>query len=141
MTGYEVETISIDGRTTALGSAGQFTLVVDRPAQAGGGGQGFSGGQLLNLAVAGCISNDLFREAAREGMELRRVRVSVRSDYGGDPAVSTAIEYEVEVDGDASEEDIRRLVAHVDEIAEIPNSLRRGTEVALTSVRVGSAAP
>jgi putative redox protein len=47
----------------------------------------------------------------------------------------------VEVDGDASEEDIRRLVAHVDEIAEIPNSLRRGTEVALTSVRVDSAAP
>src|SRR5438552_4007490 len=129
MTGYEVETISIDGRTTALGSAGQFTLVVDRPAQAGGGGQGFSGGQLLNLAVAGCISNDLFREAAREGIPLRRVRVSVRSDYQGDPAVSTPIEYEVEVDGDAPEQDIRRLVAHVDEIAEIPNSLRRGTEV------------
>jgi organic hydroperoxide reductase OsmC/OhrA len=66
MTGYEVQTISIDGRTTALGSAGQFTLVVDRPLQGGGGGQGFNGGQLLNLAVAGCISNDLFREAASE---------------------------------------------------------------------------
>jgi hypothetical protein len=59
--GYAVETISVDGRTTALGSAGPFTLVVDRPIEAGGGGQGFSGGQLLNLAVAGCISNDLFR--------------------------------------------------------------------------------
>ncbi|MFL5797654.1 MAG: OsmC family protein [Actinomycetota bacterium] len=141
MTGYEVETISIDGRTTALGSAGQLTLVVDRPAQAGGGGQGFSGGQLLNLAVAGCISNDLFREAAREGITLRRVRVAVRSDYQGDPAVSTPIEYEVEVDGDAPEQDIRRLVAHVDEIAEIPNSLRRGTEVVVTSIRVGPAAP
>src|SRR5438067_13354438 len=124
MTGYEVETISIDGRTTALGSAGQFTLVVDRPAQAGGGGQGFSGGQLLNLAVAGCISNDLFREAAREGIQLSRVRVTVQSDYQGEPMVSTPIEYQVEVDADASEEDIRRLVAHVDEIAEIPNSLR-----------------
>lgn len=27
MAGYEVETISVDGRTTALGSAGAFTLV------------------------------------------------------------------------------------------------------------------
>jgi hypothetical protein len=50
--GYEVQTISVDERPTALGSAGPYTLVVDRPAEAGGGGQGFSGGQLLNLAVA-----------------------------------------------------------------------------------------
>jgi hypothetical protein len=63
--------------------------------------------------------------------------VTVRSDYEGDPAVSTPIEYAVEVDGEATEEDLRRLVAHVDGIAEIPNSLRKGTEVALTSIRVG----
>lgn len=104
MAGYEVETISVDGRTTALGSAGAFTLVVDRPAEAGGSGQGFSGGQLLNLAVAGCISNDLFREAARAGITLRRVRVAVLSDYLGDPAVSTPIEYQVEVEGRSAAE-------------------------------------
>jgi organic hydroperoxide reductase OsmC/OhrA len=80
---YEVELISVDGRTTALGSAGPFTLVVDPPVEAGGGGQGFSGGQLLNLAVGGCISNDLFREAARAGINLRRVRVTAHSDYVG----------------------------------------------------------
>jgi organic hydroperoxide reductase OsmC/OhrA len=136
MDGYDVETISIDGRTTALGSAGPFTLVVDRPTQAGGRGLGFNGGQLLNLAVAGCISNDLFREAAREGIELRRIRVSVWSDYQGDPMVSTPIEYQVEVAADAAEEAVRRLVAHVDRIAEIPNSLRQGTAVSLTAVSV-----
>lgn len=135
MAGYEVETISVDGRTTALGSAGAFTLVVDRPAEAGGSGQGFSGGQLLNLAVAGCISNDLFREAARAGITLRRVRVAALSDYLGDPAVSTPIEYQVEVEGEAPQNSLRELVERVDEIAEIPNSIRRGTEVRLTSVR------
>ena len=136
--GYEVKTVSVDGRTTALGSAGPFTLVVDRPTDAGGGGQGFNGGQLLNLAVAGCISNDLFREAAATGVTLSRVGVTVMSDYVGDPAVSTAVEYEVELEGDASEDDLRELVARVDEIAEIPNSLRRGTEVRLQSVRARS---
>jgi len=41
---YDAETISIDGRVTALGSAGSCTLVVDRPVEAGGGGRGFNGG-------------------------------------------------------------------------------------------------
>jgi putative redox protein len=134
--GYEVETISVDGRTTALGSAGAFTLVVDRPVDAGGGGLGFNGGQLLNLAVAACISNDLFREAARDGIGLRRVRVSARSDYGGNPAVSGPIDYDVEVDGDALTERLAELIRAVDRIAEIPNSIRNATEVRLVNARV-----
>jgi organic hydroperoxide reductase OsmC/OhrA len=135
MGSYDVETISVDGRTTSLGSAGGFTLIVDRPVEAGGRGQGFNGGQLLNLAVAGCISNDLFREAARAGIELRRVRVAARADYTGDPVVSTPIEYDVELAGDAPEEVLRELAERVDRIAEIPNSLRRGTPVQLASIR------
>jgi putative redox protein len=120
---------------TAVRSAGSFTLVVDRLQDAGGGGLGFNGGQLLNLAVAGCVSNDLFREAAKDGIGLRRLRVRVSSEYEGDPAVSTPIDYEVEVEGDAPEEALRSLVEHTDKIAEIPNSLRRGTHVGLQSVR------
>jgi organic hydroperoxide reductase OsmC/OhrA len=134
--GNEVETINVDGRTTAIGSAGAFTLVIDRPVDAGGGGLGFNGGQLLNLAVAACISNDLFREAARDGIDLRRVRVSGRSDYSGNPAVSGPIEYDVQVDGDAPTERLAELVRAVDRIAEIPNSIRGGTEVRLVNARI-----
>ncbi len=134
--GWEVETISVDGRPTALGSAGTFTLVVDRTRGAGGGGLGFNGGQLLNMAVAACISNDLFRDAARDGIQLRRVRVTAHSDYAGTPPVSTPIEYEVEVDGDAPTERLAELVSAVDRMAEIPNSIRGGTEVRLVNTRV-----
>jgi organic hydroperoxide reductase OsmC/OhrA len=136
MGAYEVETISVDGRTTAVGSAGAFTVVVDRPVEGGGGGKGFNGGQLLNLAVAGCVSNDLFREAAKRGIALLRVRVTADADYAGDPAVSTPITYDVELEGEASEDALRELLDHVDNIAEIPNSLRSGTEVRLGSVRI-----
>lgn len=140
--GYDVETISVDGRTTALGSAGGFTLVADRPAEAGGGGMGFSGGQLLNLAVAACISNDLFREAGRNGIVLRRVRVIARSDYAGTPAVSGPIAYDVEIDGDAPPERLAELVQRVDRIGEIPNSIRNGTpvEIATTTINGSPAA-
>ena len=135
--GYEVETISVDGRTTALGSAGPFTLVVDRAAESGGGGKGFSGGHLLNLAVAACVSNDLFRDAAKAGITLTRVRVTASSDYTGTPAVSSPIHYEVELKGDASEDRLRALLEETDRIAEIPNSIRRGTEVRLLTPPFG----
>lgn len=128
--------VSVGGAVTALGSAGPFTLVADRPLEGGGGGKGFNGGQLLNMAVAGCISNDLFREAAAKSMRLTHVRVTVTSDYTGNPAVSTPIEYQVEIEGEATREALDELVAHVDAIAEIPNSIRRGTEVRLTSTQV-----
>jgi putative redox protein len=131
----EVNTVTVRGKPTAIGSAGPFTLVVDRPADGGGGGLGFNGGQLLYLAVAGCISNDLFREALAEGISLNHVRVTARGRFLGEPAVSEAISYEVEIDGDATPERLRRLVQRVDGIAEIPNSLRRGTPVRLSSIQ------
>jgi len=135
----EVETHNVDGQVTALGSAGPFTLVVDRPLEGGGGGLGFNGGQLLYLAVAGCISNDLFRDARTAGIELSRVRVKVSGDFVGEPAVSEEIRYEVEVAGNAPEEELRKLIESVDEIAEIPNSLRQGTCVRLVGAKVDQA--
>lgn len=132
---YRVESSTVDGGPTAIGWGGPFTLVMDRPVKAGGRGLGFSGGQLLNLAIVACVSNDLYREAAKRQIKLDRVSVHVDSDYQGDPAVSTPIEYEVEISGDASPEELEDLVAFVDSIAEIPNSLRQGTPVTLRAQR------
>jgi organic hydroperoxide reductase OsmC/OhrA len=131
---FEVSTVTVHGQPTAIGSAGPFTLVVDRPADAGGGGLGFNGGQLLYLAVAGCVSNDLYREAPTFGITLSRVKVTVRGDFTGDPLVSEEIAYTVELEGEPAEL-LDELVQHVDRIAEIPNSLRQGTQVRLASVR------
>ena len=133
---FDVETLSVDGRVTTLGIAGSYTLVLDRPVEAGGGGLGFNGGELLHLAVAGCVSNDLFREARAGGITLRRVRVTARGAFAGSPPVSSGVEYEVEVEGDADPSQLEALVAHVDAIAEIPNSLRRGTPVRMAACRV-----
>jgi putative redox protein len=67
---FEVETRSLDDQAAAVGAAGPYTVIIDRPAGAGGGGLGF-GGELLYLAVAGRVSNDLFREAQAAGIALR----------------------------------------------------------------------
>ena len=133
---FSVETRNLDGRVTAVGSAGPFTLVVDRPVEVGGGGLGFNGGQLLYLAVAGCVSNDLFREAQARGLELETVRVFVEGDFAGDPAVSIPIAYRVEIRGNCDDDVLTELVREVDRIAEIPNSLRGGTPVRLDRVDI-----
>jgi putative redox protein len=136
---FEVEFRNVGGDAAAIGSAGPYTLVVDRPADAGGRGLGFNGGQLLYLAIGGCVSNDLFREAQSRGIGLRTVRVVVRGDFSGEPPVSEDITYEVEIAGEATHEQLEELILHVDAIAEIPNSVRRGTRVRLTGARIISA--
>ena len=60
---------------------------------------GLTAGRLLYLAIAGCVSNDLFREARAAGIALDRVRVLVRGDFSGDPAVSSEVEYDVDLEG------------------------------------------
>ena len=134
---FEVEVRNVAGEPAAIGSAGPHTVVVDRPADGGGRGVGLNGGQLLYLAIAGCVSNDLFREARADGIALERVRVVVDGDFQGDPPVSTDVTYDVEVAGDASTEELERLVAKVDTLAEIPNSLRQATAVRLGRVTIG----
>ncbi len=52
--------------------------------------------------------------------------------------MSEPVSYDVELAGAASPEELEQLVAHVDEIAEIPNFVRRGTEVRLAGVKVAS---
>jgi putative redox protein len=134
----EVEFRNTHGQAASIGSAGPYTLVVDRPADAGGQGLGFNGGQLLYLAIGGCVSNDLFREASTLGIQLTQVRVRVEGDFDGDPAVSQDVVYDVEIAGEASHEQLKELISHVDAIAEIPNSIRRGTPIKLRHVEIAT---
>jgi hypothetical protein len=88
----------------------------------------FTGAHLLNLAVAGCVLNDVYREAGPLGIEVRGVRV--RASGGFDDAWrSTGIRYVFEIDTDASPALVSQLLGRVDEVAEIPQALRAGADV------------
>lgn len=98
----------------------------------------FTGGHLLHLAVAGCVYNDLFREAIARGIDLSHVEVIADGGFAGEPCGSTGIGYSVHVRGDATEDQLNELVAHVVAIAEVPSAIRLGGEVHLTSAHVVS---
>ena len=132
-TTVEIQTIS--GSSLAVGSSGPRTVTIDRSKESDGLGLGFNGGELLLLAVGGCYSNDIFREAAKRGLAIKTVQVTVNADWAGDPVRAQNVAFSVVVEADASESDILDLIRHTDRVAEIPNSLRLGTEVKLTEVK------
>jgi hypothetical protein len=87
-----------------------------------------NGAQVLHLSVALCVLNDTFREAERLGIEV--AGVAVEADGGFDDAWrSTGVAYSVTLDSAAPAEDLARLGAVVDEVAEIPRALRAGVAV------------
>jgi putative redox protein len=130
-----VEIRTLGDNSLAVGSSGPRTVTIDRSKEAGGLGLGFNGGELLLLAIGGCYSNDLYREAAKRGLNIEKVQVKVSADWGGDPVRAQNVTFSVAVEGGASEKDILDLISHTDRVAEIPNSLRMGTEVKLQDAK------
>ena len=89
----------------------------------------FTGAHLLHLAIAGCVRNDVYREAAELGVPVDGVRVAAGGGF--DPATwaSTGISYTVELSSPAPDADRARLLAAVDAVAEIPRAVRQGAPV------------
>ncbi|MFI8231301.1 OsmC family protein [Streptomyces sp. NPDC085900] len=89
----------------------------------------FTGAHLLHLAAAGCVLNDLYREAAGLGITLDGVRVTASGGFDSGNWTSTGVGYSVTLDSAASAADLDRLLDVVDEVAEIPRALRASVAV------------
>jgi hypothetical protein len=89
----------------------------------------FTGAHLLHLAAAGCVLNDVYREAASLGLPVLGVRVSASGGFETETWHSTGIGYAVEVDTTAPMSDLEALLLIVDSVAEIPKSIRAGARV------------
>lgn len=89
----------------------------------------FAGAHLYHLAAAGCVLNDLYREAAELGLVIEGVRVRAAGTFDAATWASEGVIYEVEVMSDGSDADIDRLLLRVDKVAEIPKALRYATSV------------
>lgn len=90
----------------------------------------FTGAHLLHLSVAGCVLNDVYREAAALGVPLAGVRVRARGGFDTDTWASTGIAYVVELDApEAAAADLQQVLDVVDSVAEIPRAVRHGAPV------------
>ncbi len=106
------------------------------PPRPTGFGSSANGGELLFLALATCYCNDIYREAAKLGIQVEQVEVEVQGDFGneGDPARN--VTYHARVTARAGADQIRELMRQTDRVAEIQNTLRSATPVTLGSLEV-----
>jgi uncharacterized OsmC-like protein len=89
----------------------------------------FTGAHLLHLAAAGCVLNDVYREAAALGIDVNGVRVTAAGGFDPSTWQSTGIDYAVEVSSDAPAGQLAHLLDVVDQVAEIPQAIRAGATV------------
>jgi len=111
----------------STGGKEQLLPIAARPS----GGVSVNGGELLFSALAACCCNDLYREAAKRGMNLHWVRVEVNGEFGAEGEPGSDIRYSVSLSSDSSAEEERGLIDFVDRIAEIHKTVRLGTAVSL----------
>jgi organic hydroperoxide reductase OsmC/OhrA len=107
------------------------SVIADRPeGKAGGMGLGFNGGELLALALGGCICNDLQVLADEAGVAIADLKVSVTLEFGGEPSRTTNAKMKIDcalADGSDPAELIERAKA----LTNIANSLRVGVPVTI----------
>ncbi|UCH16401.1 MAG: OsmC family protein [Burkholderiales bacterium] len=96
-----------------------------------GGGSATNGGEFLMLALATCYCNDLYREAARLGLQLDGVQVEALAEFAGIGLAASDVRYRASVESSASPEAIAQLLRETDAVAEVHNTLRKGVQVQL----------
>lgn len=121
---------SIPETGAAIGIAGLHSVVVDRPdGKAGGRGLGFNGGQLLALAVGGCICNDLHYVAAEMGVEIASLEVEATVFFEGQPLLATSVRVRATVSPVDPATDVAGLIARAGASSTVSNSIARGIPV------------
>jgi organic hydroperoxide reductase OsmC/OhrA len=133
MTTMTVNLRGIPETEASLGWAGSHSVVVDRPAgKAGGQGLGFNGGQLLGLAIGGCLCNDLYYVAHEMGIRLTSVAVDVTVTFDGNPLLATSAAVQVAVEAEDKNADIEGLVHRAAAASAVSNSISRGVPVSIS---------
>ena len=109
---------------------------IEIPPKATGYGSSANGGELLFLALATCYCNDIYREAAKRNIKVEHVEVEVQGEFGAEGETAKNMTYQAKVFAQASEEEIREIMEFTDTVAEIQNTLRIGTPIALSEIEV-----
>ncbi len=109
---------------------------VEVPPKATGFGSSINGGELLFLALATCYCNDVYREAGKKNISVESVEVDVEGEFGSEGEPARNVTYRARVTARGDEGEIRSLLKHTDTVAEIQNTLRMATPIALDKIEV-----
>ena len=127
----QVSISTVHNTTMAVGVAGVRTITIDLPQDEGGQGLGFSGGELLLLAIGSCYCNDLHRAAARSGISLDSIDLTVSAKWSDKPLQLTDAHVSIRTKTAKCAVDLHQLIKQVDVATSVANSLRSGARITL----------
>ncbi|MGH2562424.1 MAG: OsmC family protein [Thermomicrobiales bacterium] len=131
MAGSEVRARLVDG-FTGLISARTHALTVDRRVERGGADLGLSGGELLLAALGGCFLTTLAGAAEARGITVHRVDVTVRGLEAPGPSRYTDVTIDADVDADAPDEEIDKLLLIAERGCTVSNTLKSGASITVS---------
>jgi organic hydroperoxide reductase OsmC/OhrA len=111
----------------AEGRAGEHSVIADRPpGVAGGQGLGFNGGELLALAIGGCLCNDLRYVAHQREVALEPFELVVEVHIGEDGDVARV---SARVDAEGQRERVAELLDEAAATSTIVRAVMRGAPI------------
>ncbi len=116
-------------RHTVAVRTGGAAQALNIAAKSDGRGSAVNGGEFLMLALATCYCNDLYREAARMGIDIEGVEVEASAEFAGIGLAATDVRYRTKITSAADAGAIDQLLRHTDAVAEVHNTLRQGAAV------------
>jgi putative redox protein len=127
----EVRVKLLEG-TTGVASARQHAIVVDRSPNLGGNDLGFTGGELLFTSIGTCILTTLVGAARQRDIELTKVEFKVSGEGSGTPYRFTSIHVDAVVEGNASDEELQKLLELAERVCAVSNTVKEGAPISLT---------
>jgi putative redox protein len=119
---------NVDGFTSLI-SARAHTVLSDRTIERGGNDLGFSGVELLLAAQAGCFATTFIDAAKARGIAVRKLDVKATGETAGSPSRLISLRLDADIDADASNEEIEKLILIAERGCTVSNTLRAGLEV------------
>lgn len=68
------------GETSSQLTLGEHSIIIDRPVEKGGHGEGPMGGQVLLMSVAGCFSSTLYAAAQARDLKIEGLEITVKAE-------------------------------------------------------------
>ncbi len=107
-----------------------FSVIVDRPKEKGGGGEGLMGGQYLLIGIAGCFCSNLFAAAETRSIKIDGLTVKVTAVSSDDlPKRFTEVSLNVSYAECSDENTFKKLLIIAERACISVNTVKNGITV------------
>lgn len=136
----EVKIQLVEG-TMGVAIARQHAIVIDRNASLGGSDLGFTGGEVFFSGIGTCLMTTLIGAARARNIELSKIEFTITGEQETAPSRWTSINVDAVVEGNASPEEIQKLVTIAERSCIVSNTVALGAPIHMNLQNAPVAAP